>query len=361
MSQFLFRLIGLVLTSFVLGLYAKAAEAKTFQGIQDIIRQIEPGVVHIRSKDRPLRRTNTSDPYSFFFQTAPAQNSSSFPLGTGFLIRPLGYCVTSFQNVEGLHNFEIITSKKRRLIAEYVGGDRQNDLALLRIKDSKGLNPLEFGDSNQIEVGDPAFALGFPLGFKTIVSSGLVAALGGVMGAGPFDGHLVLDFSSNASNSGAPLVDSRGRVLGLLSAVPGAPSQLGFALPAKLLQSLVEDLIKFGKLRRPWLGLVVKNMVSIDSVTELYDPKLRAGIIVNNLIVEGPAAHASLQVGDLILGIGNQKVENIHDLQAFLRHAKPSEKVTIEVYRRRQGLLKIPIVLGEIPGAEDLPQEEDLY
>ena len=337
------------------------AEAKIFQSFQAIVRQVEPGVVHIRSKERPIRHGSSPDPYAYFFQTAPAQNSSSFPLGTGFLIQPVGYLVTTFQIVEGIQSFEIITSSNKRLAAEYLGGDRQNDLALLRIKDSKGLHTLDFADSDRLEVGDPVLGLGFPLGFKSLLSSGTVASLGGVMGAGAFDGHILTDFSTNASNAGGPLLDSRGRVLGLLTSPPGGPSQLGFALPAKLLQSLVQDLIKHGKLKRPWLGLVVKNLVSMDAVTELYDPKLHSGILVNNLIVDGPAAHAKLQVGDVILEIDKHKIDTIHDLQAYLRRAKSGENIPIKLYRRRQGQLELNLKLGDSPGAEDLPVEQDLY
>ncbi|WP_141732036.1 S1C family serine protease [Oligoflexus tunisiensis] len=346
---------------FLINALPSLAEARIFQSFHEVVTQIEPSVVHIQSKERPLRPANGTDPYAWFFQSQPPQNSTSFPLGTGFLIQPAGYCVTSFQIVDGLQHLEIITTQKKRYAAEYVGGDRQSDLALLRIKDAKGLRTLDFADSDRVRAGDPVLGFGFPLGFKPMVTSGMIAARGQVMGAGPFDAHLMLDLPTHPGNLGGPLVDTRGRVIGLLAAPGGNLARLGFALPSRVMQRLIQDLIRDGKLSRPWLGLVARNLPSLDSVAELYDPSIRAGVLVDNLIVEGPAARASLQVGDLILSLGEQKIQNISDLQDFLRKSKPGQRVQAKVFRRRAGQVNIPIQLGEIPGAQDLPQERDLY
>lgn len=337
------------------------AEARVFQSFHDIVAQVEPSVVHIQTKERPLRPANGTDPYAYFFQSQPPQNSSSFPLGTGFLIQPAGYCVTSFQVVDGLQRLEIITTQKKRYAAEYVGGDRQSDLALLRIKDAKGLRTLDFAESDRVQTGDPVLGFGFPLGFKPLVTSGMIAARGQVMGAGPFDAHFMLDLPTHPGNLGGPLVDTRGRVIGLLASSGAGVANLGFALPSRVMQSLIQDLIKHGKLHKPWLGFVARNLPSLDSVAELYDPSIRAGVLVDNLIVEGPAARASLQVGDLILSLGEQKIHSISDLQVFLRKSKPGDRVNAKVFRRRAGQVNIPIQLGEIPAAQDLPQERDLY
>jgi S1-C subfamily serine protease len=337
------------------------AEARIFQSFHDIVAQVEPSVVHIQTRERPLRPANGTDPYFHFFQSQPPQNSTSFPLGTGFLIQPAGYVLTSFQIVDGLQRLEIITTQKKRYAAEYVGGDRQSDLALLRIKDAKGLRTLDFADSGAVRTGDPVLGFGFPLGFKPLVTSGMIAARGQVMGAGPFDAHFMLDLPTHPGNLGGPLVDTRGRVIGLLTSPGAGLSHFGFALPSRLMQALIQDLIKNGKLQRPWLGLVARNLPSLDSVAELYDPSIRAGVLVDNLIVEGPAARATLQVGDLILSLGEQKIQNIGDLQVFLRSKKPGDRVNAKVFRRRAGQVNILIQLGEIPGAQDLPQERDLY
>ncbi len=346
---------------FLINLLSLQAQARSYQNLQDIVAQVEPSVVHIRSLERPLRSPNAIDPYGYFFQSQPPQNSPSFPLGTGFLIQPAGYCITSFQLVDQIQKLEIITASKKRFAAEYIGGDRQNDLALLRIKDGKGLRTLDFGDSNRVQVGDPVLGMGSPLGFKTLASSGMIAARGQVMGAGAFDNHFILDMPTHPGNIGGPLLDSRGRVIGLLASPASGLQSMGFALPSATIQALLRDLIKTGKLHRPWLGLVAKNLVSMDNAAELYDPSIRTGVLIDNLIVEGPAARASLQVGDLILALGDQKIQSINDLQAVLRKSKPGDRLTIKVFRRRSGQVNIPIQLGEIPGAQDLPQERDLY
>jgi S1-C subfamily serine protease len=337
------------------------AEARIFQSFHDIVSQVEPSIVHIQTKERPLRPANGTDPYAWFFQSQPPQNSRSFPLGTGFLIEPAGYVITSFQVVEGLQRLEIITTQKKTYIADYVGGDRQSDLALLRIKDAKGLRTLDFADSNRVQVGDPILGFGFPLGFKPMVSSGMISARGQVMGAGPYDAHFMLDMPTHPGNIGGPLVDTRGRVIGLLASPSAGLANMGFALPSRVIQSLMQDLMRHGKLSKPWLGLVARNLASLDSVAELYDPSIRAGVLVDNLIVEGPAARASLQVGDLILSFGEQPIQNITDLQTFLRKSKPGDRITVKVFRRLTGQVNIPIQLGETPGAQDLPQERDLY
>ncbi len=347
--------------SFLILLLASPAQARVYQSFHEVVARVQPSVVHIRSLERPLRTTLSVDPYAYFFQTQPPQNSSSFPLGTGFLVGASGYCITSFQIVDGLQRLEIITNNKKRFAAEYVGGDRQSDMALLRIKDAKGLPGLDFAQSDLVEVGDPVLGFGSPLGFKSLVSTGIISAKGQVMGAGPFDSHFVLDLATHPGNIGGPLVDARGRVIGLLSSPSGSLAAMGFALPSKTIQNLMQDLMKHGKLHKAWLGLVARNLVSMDAETELYDPNIRSGILIDNLIVEGPAARATLQVGDLILSLGDQKIQSINDLQSFLRRSKPGDKMSVKVFRRRAGQLNLPIQLGEIPGAQDLPQERDLY
>lgn len=337
-------------------------EARSLPGFQAVLSDVLPAVVHIQSSERPLRPPAYPNPQQFFFQVPAPQGTKVFPLGTGFLIQARGYCVTSFQVVDGAQSLEIVMPDKRRFKASLVGGDRSLDLALLKWEGQGRSAALDFADSDLSKIGDPVLAIGQGLGFKPFISTGLIAAKGQMLGGGPYDRHFVLDLATHPGNTGGPVIDTRGRVIGMAAHIESLPAQFGFALPSKQLQAAVRDLLKHGKVQRAWLGIVVKSLSSIDSLGEVHDANVRSGLIVENLIVDGPAAQGGLQVGDLLLsaGTGGQKLESIGQLQDLLAAMKSGASLTFKVYRRKEGTLNIRLNLGEVPQAVDLPAATDL-
>jgi S1-C subfamily serine protease len=328
--------------------------------LAQVVRDVLPAVVHIRTPERPMRPPGYQDPYQYFFQQPIPAGASSFPLGTGFMIQPRGYVVTSFQVIDGAQQLEVVSQQKKTWKARLVGGDRASDLALLKIEGTSQIPTLDFGDSQRILAGEAVLVIGFPLGFQPLMLTGGIAAKGNVLGAGAFNRHILLDVPTHPGVAGGPVIDLRGRVIGLATYTSEGPPHLGFVFPSAQLQDLVKDLVRHGRVVRPWLGLVARSLVTVDSIAEVYDPSIRSGLLVDNLIIDGPAAKAGLQVGDLLLTAGTVTLHEIVQLHDQLARMKAGERLAFKVFRRKQGFVTITVTLSDIPSAEDLPQTPDL-
>lgn len=341
-------------------LAAQSSQAASPPQFREVLSDVLPAVVHIASPERVLQPHGYIGPYEFFFKTPVPQGVSSYPLGTGFLLSPKGTCVTSFRAIEGASRFEVITSDKRRWKAERVGGDRALDLAVLKIAAGDRLPHLNLGESEKLAMGDSLLTIAQPLGYGPLLSEHLLASKGYMLGRGALNRFLVLNQPTHAANAGAPLIDARGRVVGMALSPAEAPPTFGFALPSQWLGPAVRAMLSHGKVIRPWLGIVARELPSLDALTEVYAAGLRSGLIVDNLIVDGPAAKAGLEVGDLILAEGKTSLRNLAALQDLLGAQKVGDKLRLKIFRRKQGYLTLEIALAEIPSAEDLPENQDL-
>lgn len=338
------------------------ASARVYQSFADIAERSIPGVINIRTTQYLAGRNALLDPYQFFLGGNLPHNNSQNSLGSAVVLSKNGYVVTNYHVVDGASVIEVIFAKsKKKERAQVVGLDKKTDLALLKIKPNHNLVPLDFGNSDLLRVGDIVLAIGNPFGFSHTVTSGIISAKGRVIGTGPYDSFLQTDASIHPGNSGGPLIDMRGRVIGINTAVSSQGPGIGFAIPSNIVKSVVEDLKKHGKVIRPWLGIVGKNILTQDEVSESYDPAGVYGVIIENLIVGGPAYAAKLRIGDLIMGLNQQKIFDLNQLQKILSKKSPQVRVNLKVYRRRYGFLNIPVTLQETPDARELPAERDLF
>lgn len=337
-------------------------EGRIYQSFADIADKAIPGVVNIRSTQYIAGRDALLDPYQFFLKGRLPRGSKTHSLGSGVIIKQAGYVVTNYHVVQGASVIEVLFSEtKNKVQAKLVGSDRKTDLALLKIKNSLSRSPLDFGNSDKLRVGDIVLAIGNPFGYAHTVTSGIISAKGRVIGAGPYDSFLQTDAPIHPGNSGGPLIDIRGRVIGINSAVSAQGAGIGFAIPSNIVQDVVRDLIKHGKVIRPWLGIVGKNILAQDELEDNYDPAGIYGVIVKNLIVEGPAYNAGLRIGDLIMGMDGKKVFDLNQLQRQLNNKSPSSRTLLKIYRRRKGFLTVTVPLTEIPPNQELPQDKDLF
>jgi serine protease Do len=273
-----------------------------------------------------------------------------------------GYILTNNHVIEDANVIEVLFAKsKRKARAKVIGVDPKTDLALLKIPGGQDLVPLEFGDSDLLRVGDVVLAIGNPFGYSHTVTSGLVSAKGRVIGAGPYDDFLQTDAAIHPGNSGGPLLDVRGRVIGINTAVSSEGPGIGFAIPINLARSVMRDLIAHGKVRRPFLGIVGKNVLSADEVENQDQIGGIYGVIVTNLIIDGPGHRAGLKIGDLIMGLDQEKVADMNQLQKLLLGRSPEDRVRVKLYRRSKGFMHTTLQLEEAPKATDLPTEKDLF
>lgn len=337
------------------------AIAKVYQSFAHIAAIANPGVVNIRTTQQ-VNRESWSDPYQFFLKGRVPRSSSNHALGSGVILDRAGHIITNYHVIQGATSIDVLFAQsKQKVRAKIIGIDRKTDLALLKVNPISSLKPLDFANSDLLQVGDIVLAIGNPFGFAHTVTSGIISAKGRVIGTGPFDSFLQTDASIHPGNSGGPLIDIRGRVVGINTAVSDEGHGIGFAIPSNMVNQVIRDLKKHGKVIRPWLGLVGKNIVSQDQLGDTFDPSGVYGVLVENLIVDSPAYAAGVRIGDLIMGIGKAKIFDTNDFQKRLSSHAPAEQVSLKVYRRGKGFIHITVRLAVTPHSDELPQEKDLF
>jgi len=320
-----------------------------------IYRQASPAVANILTK---------ATEYDFFMDPVPIEGA-----GSGFVIDPRGYILTNFHVVEGAQSIEVVLGDQSRYPAKYIGADQRNDVALIKI-DPKGkrLVALALGDSGAIQVGQKVLAIGNPFGFQSTLTTGVVSALGRTVQTSQttfIDEAIQTDAAINRGNSGGPLINSRGEVIGINSAIytpTGTTAGIGFAIPINTAKSIANDLITDGRVHRAFLG--IETMPVNDWLSQALDLPVQDGLLVERVTRGSPAAGAGIRGGDrvaqagmrkiaiggdVIVAIDGQKIANQFDMNVILNRKRPGDSVNVSLYRGGKKM-DIPVKLGERPG-----------
>jgi putative serine protease PepD len=320
-----------------------------------IYRQVSPAVANILTK---------ATEYDFFMDPVPVEGA-----GSGFVIDPRGYILTNFHVVEGAQSIEVVLGDQSRYPAKFIGADQRNDVALVKI-DPKGKNlaALPLGDSAAIQVGQKVLAIGNPFGFQSTLTTGVVSALGRTVQTSQstfIDEAIQTDAAINRGNSGGPLIDSHGQVIGINSAIytpTGTTAGIGFAIPINTAKSIANDLMTDGRVHRAFLG--VETLPVGGWLSEALDLPVKEGLLVQRATNGGPAAAAGIHGGDrvaqagmrriaiggdVITAIDNQKVASQLDVNLVLNHKRPGDTVNVTLYRGGKKM-DIPVKLGERTG-----------
>jgi S1-C subfamily serine protease len=320
-----------------------------------VYRQASPAVANILTK---------ATEYDFFMDPVPVEGA-----GSGFVIDARGYILTNFHVVEGAQSIEVVLGDQSHFPAKFIGADQRNDVALLKI-DPKGkhLAALSLGDSGSLQVGQKVLAIGNPFGFQSTLTTGVVSALGRTVQTSQttfIDEAIQTDAAINRGNSGGPLINSHGEVIGINSAIytpSGTTAGIGFAIPINSAKNIANDLMTDGRVHRAFLG--VETLPIGGWLGEALDLPVKEGLLVERATKGGPAAAAGIQGGnriaeagmrkiaiggDVIVAIDSQKVVSQLDVNLVLNHKRPGDNVTVTVYRGGKKL-DIPIKLGERSG-----------
>ncbi|MEE3100517.1 MAG: DegQ family serine endoprotease, partial [Pseudomonadota bacterium] len=275
---------------------------------------------------------------------APARPRGS--LGSGFVISKDGYIVTNNHVIDGADEIKANFSDGRSLTAELIGTDPKTDVALLKVEPDHPLDFVDFGDSDHIRVGDWVLAIGNPFGLGGSVSAGIISARNRDINAGPYDDFLQTDAAINRGNSGGPLFDMHGQVVGVNTAIispSGGSIGIGFAIPSTIVKNVVDQLQEFGTTKRGWLGVSIQEVTP--DLAEGLGLDKAAGALVSSVIEDGPAQKSGLQNGDVILRFDGREVEQMRDLPRMVAETKAGKAVKVEVWRKGE-IETVDVTLG---------------
>ncbi len=328
----------------------------------DVAERINPAVVSITSTtvvhQDQRKNQQTRDFWDQFRQPSNPEDDSdrSEDFGSGVIVDPAGLILTNNHVVDKANNILVKLSDNQPFKATLVGADNLSDLALLRIDSPKKLASAPLGDSDGIRVGDWVIAIGNPLFYEHTVTVGVVSAKGRVNFSTPFDNYIQTDAAINKGNSGGPLVNTRGEVIGINTLVSMYGQGIGFAIPINTAKELLPQLQEKGHVSRGFLG-IFPDAVTPGIQKSLDLPSAR-GALVKEVTVNTPAARAGIKVYDVITEIGGREIQSQTDLYRFVAGLKPGTRVEIKLIRDGKPMI-VQAVLDERPldSSEDQPQK----
>ena len=340
-----------------------------------IIDPLMPAVVNISTTQKVHQQAQSMTPMfdfdglpdtpqtqqfkQLFRQFGQPQNGQPLPdkevtsLGSGFVIDPAGYVVTNNHVVGEADEIRVIFPDNTHYPATLVGRDVKTDLALLKIKAEKPLPSVNFGDSDAMRVGDWVIAVGNPFGLGGSVSAGIVSARGRNINAGPFDDFIQTDAAINRGNSGGPLFNAKGEVVGINSAIyspTGGSVGIGFAIPSSLAKSVVDQLKKDGVIHRGWLGVKIQQVS--DEIANSIGMNKPRGAMVLEINKESPAIGSGLTAGDVIVKFDGREIDEMRKLPRYVADTKIGKKVDVVVWRKGKEVT-LSMKVGEVPDDKD--------
>ncbi|MBT6960566.1 MAG: Do family serine endopeptidase, partial [Rhodospirillaceae bacterium] len=362
----------------------QAADAEIIRpanGFADLVETVRPAVVNISTRtvqpaslqdrytnhggsqqyQRPGQRQFDGPPEMhrfmerFFgesFPQAPRGPMDSRSLGSGFIVDADGLVVTNHHVIRGADEIEVTLDSGEVLPAIVRGVDRRTDLALLEVETEAPLPYVSFGDSDHARVGDWVIAIGNPFGLGGTTTSGIVSARGRDINNGPYVDYIQIDASINRGNSGGPLFNDMGQVIGINTAIfspNGGSVGIGFAIPASVAQGVVEQLREDGHVARAWLGVEIQPVTP--EIAESLSLDDAHGALISRIAPESPAAQSDLRTGDVIIGLNGRQVKNTRQLPRMVAKTPAEEKVTVSVLRNGE-TLEIDAILKPIPESQ---------
>ena len=347
------------------------AEARTApNSFADLSARLLPSVVNISTTQTTKRQrgpgaqrpqlppgSQFEDFFREFFDRqqrrgAPQRRMTS--LGSGFIIDPAGYIVTNNHVIADADEITVTLANDSRLKAKVIGRDAKTDLALLKVKPDTPLHAVGFGDSHATRVGDWVVAIGNPFGLGGTVTAGIVSARHRDINSGPYDDFIQTDASINRGNSGGPMFNLDGKVIGVNTAIfspSGGSVGIGFAIPSNLAKPIIDQLRKFGRARRGWLGVRIQTVT--DDIAQSLELDKTSGALVAELTPGGPAEKGRVLVGDVILTFDGKEVGKMRSLPRIVAETAVGERVLVEVWRQ-SNKVKLNIVVGEFPDENQL-------
>ena len=363
------------MTKFAKALFSAAVLALSFpltavadgpESVAKLAAQLSPAVVnigstrHFGSNGQPFPKAPEGSPLNDMFDDlnpndgqGPDAMQEARSLGSGFIIKAEGLIVTNNHVIEGADDIQVFLTDGTRLPAKLVGADDKADLAVLKVEAGRDLPFVELGDSDSAEVGDWVMAIGNPFGLGGSVSLGIVSARNRDIQSGPYDDYIQTDAAINQGNSGGPLFDMDGKVVGINTAIiarGGSSLGIGFAVPVNLARPVVEQLAEYGETRRGWLGVGIQEVTA--EIAGSLGRMNNNGALVVDVTKTGPA-DGVLKEGDLILEFNGKPLQKMRDLPRFVAETPVGSAVKVKVLRGGNEVT-LDVTLGRLEVGEQI-------
>jgi len=325
----------------------------------DLAEELLDSVVYIStaqrvaiSRDMPNQDApapQTDELFEDFFEEGPRsgpQPRSVQSLGSGFIVDPSGLIVTNNHVITGADEITANLGDGRKFSAEVIGVDDKTDLALLKVDSPTPLKAVRFGRSESLRVGDWVLAIGNPFGFGGTVTAGIVSALDRDINSGPYDHYIQTDASINRGNSGGPLFNIAGEVVGINTAImspTGGSIGIGFSVPTEIAAPVIEQLRQFGEVRRGWIGVRIQDVN--EELTEPVSTEGPTGALIAGLTEDGPAGKAGIKAGDIVIEFDGKPVDNMRALPRMVADTAPGKTVNVVVLREGKRVT-LPLEVG---------------
>ena len=323
------------------------AQTNTSVSISDVAEKSVNSVVNISTTQvvkTPQGNQNSpyfNDPFfrrffgpNFQFDVPSEQRKQS--LGSGVIVSEDGVILTNNHVVQDADEIKVVLHDEREFEAEVVGTDPESDLAVVKLKgDVSDLRPLGFGDSDALRLGEYVLAIGNPFGLSHTVTMGIVSAKGrSHVGLVDYEDFIQTDAAINPGNSGGALINLRGELVGINTAIAsqsGGYQGIGFAIPSNMAKMIMDSLIDHGKIARGWLGIQIQDITK--DIADAMNLSSRKGVLISSVFEDGPAEKAGLQSGDIITRVDNENMETVDQLRKKIAYIGPDKKVTVSVLR----------------------------
>ncbi|MDP6680562.1 MAG: Do family serine endopeptidase [Pelagibacteraceae bacterium] len=335
----------------------------------DLAEKLMPSVVNIAST-QTIKTTSNPFPFQFppgspfedmFKEFNQPRERKSTGLGSGFIIDSKGIVVTNNHVIQGAEDIIVSVNGSKEYKAKVIGKDPYMDLAVLQIESDEKFKPVSFGDSDKARIGDWVVAIGNPFGFGGTVTSGIISSRNRDIGLTRYDDFIQTDASINQGNSGGPLFNLDGKVIGINTAIiaPGRSGSIGigFAIPSNPASHVIEQLIEFGETKRGWLGVriqvVTKEIADVEKLEEV------AGALVASVSEGSPAGKAGVKAGDIILEFDGKKVDTMRRLPKLVAQTQVGKRVKVKIWRN-QKLISKTVLLGRLESSKEFKAENKI-
>ena len=331
----------------------------------DLAEKLMPSVVNISTTTTITTQTNPfpfqfppGSPFEDMFKEfgAPQERKSS-ALGSGFIIDEKGIVITNNHVIQGAEDIIVRVNGDKEFKAEVIGADPLSDIAVLKLKTNEKFKPVKFGDSDKARIGDWVIAIGNPFGLGGTVTSGIISARNRSIGLSRYEDYIQTDASINSGNSGGPLFDMNGDVIGINTAILGRSGSIGigFSIPSNNAKIVIDQLIEFGETKRGWLGVRIQDVTQeIADVEKLDKPR---GALVASVAENSPSDKAGVKAGDIILEFNGERIEEMKQLPMIVARTEVGKKVKVKIWRNKKEIIK-DITLGRLETSEDFKVAE---